>query len=78
MHKPEGIKAPDRRPLPPLAQLPSVITLLAGAWLIVAPFLLDYRGAATWVDGYWNDILVGTAIIAASATRILTPPFTAR
>jgi hypothetical protein len=68
----------DRRPRSPLARVPSVVTLVAGLWLVAAPYILDYSGnAATWVDAYWNDILVGAAIVIISVTRILTPLYTA-
>jgi hypothetical protein len=67
----------DRRLLPPLARLPTLVTLIAGLWLVAAPFVLEYGDAATWVDGYWNDVLVGAAIAVVSATRIVTPLFTA-
>jgi hypothetical protein len=77
MNTPERTTIPDNKPLPRLARIPSLVTFLAGVWLVAAPFVLDYRGAATWVDGSWNDILVGAAIIVVSATRVLTPPYTA-
>lgn len=65
------------RPLSQLARVPSLVTLIAGLWLVVAPFVLDYGEAVTWVDGYWNDVLAGIAITVVSATRVVTPLYTA-
>jgi hypothetical protein len=72
-----GRTTANRRPIPQLVRIPSVVTLVAGLWLVVAPFVLDYGDAVTWVDGYWNDVLVGAAITVTSATRIVTPSYTA-
>jgi SPW repeat len=42
----------------------SGLNVLAGIWLIIAPFVLGYGGG----DPYWNDIVFGaiTALIAAA------------
>lgn len=40
----------------------SGLNVIAGLWLIIAPWVLGYRGA----DPYWNDVVFG-AIVAAFA-----------
>lgn len=48
----------------------SGINAVAGAWLIVAPFILGYTsiGAALW-----NDMIVGVAILAMALGRVGSP-----
>ena len=45
----------------------SGLNLLAGIWLIIAPFVLGYSGG----DPYWNDIIFG-AIVAVFALARMT------
>lgn len=45
----------------------SGVNLLAGIWLIIAPFLLGYSDQATPL---WNDIIVGILIVAFAGARV--------
>ncbi|MFC5381666.1 SPW repeat protein [Aquipuribacter nitratireducens] len=42
----------------------SWVNVVLGAWLIVSPFVLVYEDGGPTVGIYWNDILVGAAIMA--------------
>lgn len=44
----------------------SGINLLAGIWLIVAPFVLGYSGG----DPYWNDIAFGAIVALLALARV--------
>jgi hypothetical protein len=44
----------------------SGLDIVAGVWLIIAPFVLGYSVVPA---ALWNDLLVGLAIIVLSATR---------
>lgn len=46
--------------------LASGLNLLAGLWLIVAPFVLNYSSA----DPVWNDVVFGGAIALIALLRI--------
>lgn len=46
----------------------SGVNLLAGIWLIIAPFLLGYSDQATPL---WNDIIVGILIVAFAGARVV-------
>ena len=46
---------------------------LAGAWLVLAPFALDYEDLGPGFDGQPNDIVVGIAIAAVALVRMLAP-----
>jgi hypothetical protein len=56
-----------------VATLPSRLSLAAGAWLLIAPFALSYSTTGTGFRAYWNDVLVGIAVIAVAAPRIALP-----
>ena len=43
----------------------SSLNVLAGIWLIIAPFVLGYGNN----DPYWNDILFGAIVLVLGATR---------
>jgi hypothetical protein len=43
------------------------LNVLAGIWLIIAPFVLGYSGG----DPYWNDIVFGAIVVALAGTRLL-------
>lgn len=45
----------------------SGVNLLAGIWLIIAPFLLGYSDQASPL---WNDIIVGVLIAAMAGARV--------
>jgi hypothetical protein len=53
--------------------LPSRLAVAAGAWLLVAPFVLSYSTAGAGFRAYWNDVLVGIAVIAVAAPQIAAP-----
>lgn len=44
----------------------SGLDILAGLWLIIAPFLLGY---ATIAGALWNDIILGTIVVLLAASR---------
>lgn len=44
-------------------------SILLGAWLILAPFILGYPGVAAT----WNDVLVGIAVIAIAFAASYAP-----
>jgi hypothetical protein len=45
----------------------SSVNLLAGIWLICAPFVLTYSGTTS---ALWNDIVVGATIATIAAFRV--------
>lgn len=47
----------------------SGINVVAGIWLILAPFILDYVPREAW----WNDILVGLAVLILAGSRFGAP-----
>lgn len=47
-------------------QTASGLDIVAGAWLILAPFILGYSMVNA---ALWNDILIGVAVIILSALR---------
>ncbi|MGE5335991.1 MAG: SPW repeat protein [Nitrososphaerota archaeon] len=46
--------------------LASGLNLLAGIWLIIAPFVLNYDSA----DPVWNDVVFGAAIATVGLVRL--------
>jgi hypothetical protein len=46
------------------------LNVLAGIWLIIAPFVLGYGGG----DPYWNDIIFGAIVAVLAAGRALFLP----
>lgn len=53
----------------------SVVNVLAGAWLAIAPWMLGYESDAA----RWNSVLVGVIVVALgvwSAAATLAPPGT--
>lgn len=52
------------------ARWASAGNVLAGLWLIVAPFILDFEGADT---AQWNHIIVGAAVLILAAIRAFNP-----
>ena len=50
----------------------SLIALLAGGWLIVAPFALGYQAGNTggWTDMTHNDVWVGIGVVILSAAGL--------
>src|SRR3954454_12249569 len=46
----------------------SGLNVVAGIWLIIAPFVLGYGGG----DPYWNDIVLGALIALVGVARVLS------
>ncbi len=45
----------------------SLVLLIAGAWLILAPFALGYQAyGASWADQTWNDFWVGIGAVVVA------------
>lgn len=51
----------------------SALVFLAGVWLVLAPFVLDYPDIGGGFDGRWNDRVVGAAIAVVAVMRMVTP-----
>lgn len=52
------------------ARWASAGNVLAGLWLIVAPFILDFEGADA---AQWNHIIVGAAVLVLAGIRAFNP-----
>jgi SPW repeat-containing protein len=75
----DGYVAPDVAPdIAPAAETPpeswtdqlvgaAGLNVLAGIWLIIAPFVLGYSSG----DPYWNDIVFGAIVAVLAAVRAL-------
>lgn len=59
-----------RETLAPNVRTASGLNILAGLWLIIAPFVLGYYELKTPM---WNDIAVGILVVALAATRLSKP-----
>jgi hypothetical protein len=59
-----------------LVRIPSVVTLVCGIWLLASPFVLGNGTDVGESAGFWNEILAGLAIAAASVVRLLAPMVT--
>jgi SPW repeat-containing protein len=57
--------APQRRRQ---ASLASSVNLLAGIWLICAPFVLTYTHVH---NAFWNDIVLGATVATLACFRVL-------
>lgn len=57
------------------AQLASGLNVLAGIWLLLAPFALDYRGTSS--DAMWNDVIIGASVALLALVRVMSPRATA-
>lgn len=44
------------------------LNILAGLWLIIAPFIFSFDGAVT----YWNDIIVGVVLAVVAFWAVST------
>ena len=53
-------------------QVPAVLNILCGIWLIIAPFVLAYRAAGPT----WNDVVCGIIALIAAAAAMRTVPRT--
>ncbi|MGQ9425586.1 SPW repeat protein [Gilvimarinus sp. F26214L] len=48
----------------------SGLNVVAGLWLVVAPWLLGYVEVA---PAFWNDVLVGAAVVVLAGVRMIRP-----
>lgn len=55
------------------ASAASAVTFLAGVWLVLAPFVLDYAPAGSGIGAYWNDLVIGVAIAVLAIVRAVAP-----
>ncbi|MHA6783330.1 SPW repeat protein [Pseudonocardia saturnea] len=55
----------------------SALIFLAGVWLVLAPFVLDYPDIRSGFDAQWNDRVVGAAIAVVAVVRMASPNRTA-
>jgi hypothetical protein len=58
---------PDAGGSLPAIAVASGLTVLAGIWLIIAPFVLAYGNG----DPYWNDIVFGAIVTLLALARVL-------
>ncbi|MFC3897089.1 SPW repeat protein [Lentzea rhizosphaerae] len=49
------------------------MSFLAGIWLLLAPFALNYAPAAEGLGAYWNDLGLGTVIAVLALVRVVAP-----
>jgi len=64
------VAAPDRTTRNPLAaRAVSALTMLAGFWLAVSPFALDYTATDPGFDGRWNSVVVGVVLVLLAVVR---------
>lgn len=66
---------PRRRetPEPLAASIASAVNFLAGAWLVLAPFILGFQATGGHVDGYWNEVVVGIVVALLALVRSFAP-----
>ena len=60
-----------------MAALASALVFLAGVWLVLAPYALNYENTGPGFDGYWNDVVIGAAIAIVAIVRMAAPIRTA-
>lgn len=51
-------------------RLTSGLNVLAGGWLIVAPWVMEYWEFAV---AAWNDVIVGALVIVLAGVRVIMP-----
>jgi hypothetical protein len=65
----KALKLESQRPRDKILReerIPAALMFLAGAWLIAAPFVLDYTRTLAGGRGYWIDIATGAVILVVS------------
>ncbi len=55
------------------AVVPSVLNILAGLWLIIAPFVLGYYNFYRDQVATWDSIIVGCVVLVLAAIRVAAP-----
>lgn len=61
------------KPEPLTASLASAVNFLAGAWLLLAPFVLGFGATGGLIEGYWNEIVVGLVVASLAVVRSFAP-----
>lgn len=62
-------RLPDER-TEVLVTMSSRLSVAIGAWLLVAPLVLDYSTTGTGFHAYWSDVVTGIALISLGALNI--------
>lgn len=62
-----------RRREPFAASVASAVNFLAGAWLVLAPFVLGFSTTGGVVKGYWNEIVLGVVVALLAVVRVFAP-----
>lgn len=70
--RPPAGTGPDGGPAR-VASTVSGLNVLVGLWLIVAPWVLNYRNTGDGFNGYWNDVVIGIAIAVLALARTAAP-----
>ena len=47
----------------------SIINIVFGVWLIIAPFILSYDKSVA----YWNEVITGVIVVVLGAVHLLAP-----
>lgn len=55
------------------ARVPAVLTAVVGAWVIAAPYVLDYARTLAGVAGYWNDTVTGVVVVVVALCCLVVP-----
>lgn len=64
----------EKRWRPPVAaRVASAVNLLAGAWLVLAPFVLGFGTTGGVVEGYWNEMVLGLVVATLALVRVSAP-----
>jgi SPW repeat len=69
---PHSVLAPRRRG-GAVATGVSAVNFLAGIWLVLAPFVLDYPVAGPGATARWNDIVIGGVVALVALFRMVAP-----
>ncbi len=68
-----GLPAAGRDAALTVSSVASAPVFLAGVWLVLAPYALNYGSARSDFDGYWNDVVIGVAVGLVALVRAATP-----
>lgn len=49
------------------------MVFLAGLWLALSPWALDFRSSGDGFSGYWNERVAGTTLIVCGAASLIEP-----
>lgn len=59
-------------------RLPASVMFLAGVWIVVSPWVLDYATTFAGTAGFWNDVACGVVIAVVAVCCFLFPPVASR